>query len=101
MTSHGLTASSTAASVRALLNLTGFDYASDKNRPFDSSVEARGVVLDVSRSSEGIIAVKNKQSRLDELRPILAQAISSRSVLPCELPSFLGKTSVCRCSDMG
>ena len=66
MTSHSAVASSTKATVRALLSLTGFEFAEDKCPPFEKEVEALGVVLDVSQSSQGIISVKNKQSRIDE-----------------------------------
>ena len=91
MASHSAVASSTQATVRALLSLTGFEFADDKCPPFHSEVEALGVVLDVSKSCQGIIQVKNKQSRIDELKPILDNVLAMRRVTPCELPSFLGK----------
>ena len=87
----GLTTSSTSATVRAFLNLTGFEFAEDKNPPFAPEVGALGVVVDVSRSAEGTIAIRNKQSRIDELRPLLDHVTASQTVVPCELPSFLGK----------
>ena len=35
--------------------------------------------------------MKNKQGRIDELKPILDDVLTTGKVVPCELPSFLGK----------
>ena len=96
MASRNAVASSTQATVRALLNLTGFEFAEDKCPPFQSEVEALGVVLDVSGSSRGVIAVRNTQSRIDELKPFLDSAVKTGKLVPCEMPSFLGKL---QCAD--
>ena len=53
MVSHSAVTCSTQATVRALLSLTGFEFAEDKCSPFHSEVEAVGVVLDVSESARG------------------------------------------------
>ena len=76
MASHSAVACSTQATARALLSLTGFEFAEDKRPPFHSEVEALGVVLDVSKSSQGIITVRNKQSRIDELKPVLDDVLA-------------------------
>ena len=91
MASRSAVACSTQATVRALLSLTGLEFAEDKCPPFHSEVEALGVVLDVSKSSQGIVTVRNKQSRIDELKPVLDDVLATGRVIPCELPSFLGK----------
>ena len=91
MASRSIVASSTQATVMALLSLTGFEFAEDKCPSFESEVEALGVVLDVSRSSQCVISEKNKQSRVHDFRPILDGAIRSGKLVFRELPSFLGK----------
>ena len=86
-----IVASSTQATVRALLSLTGFEFAKDKCPSFESEVEALGVVLDASRSSRCVISQKNRQSRTHDFRPNLDGAIRSGKLVPRQLPSFLGK----------
>ena len=96
MASHSAVACSTQATVRALLSLTGFEFAEDKCPPFHSEV-----VLDVSESAQGIITLKNKQGRVDELKPILDDVLNTGKVVPCELPSFIGLFAIRRRPGLG
>ena len=47
--------------------------------------------MDTSKSSDGILQIRNKQTRCDELVPLLEAAISQGTITPCTMPSFVGK----------
>ena len=57
-------AANTNHTIRALTSLLGFECSTDKELPFADEAEMLGVVLDVSKSSVGILSVKNKKSRI-------------------------------------
>ena len=66
-----MTKASSLASTKALLHLLGFDFGLEKLKPFGVTAEMLGVLVDVTRASEGIIQVRNKPSRADELKRCL------------------------------
>ena len=88
-----MVASSTSALVKGFLKLAGFDFADEKCTPFASEVEVLGVTLDVAQSAEGIINIRNKPSRCEELNVLLSEAIKDEALIPCRLPSFIGSFS--------
>ena len=60
-------AANTSHTIRALTSLLGFECSTDKELPFANEAEMLGVVLDVSKSGCGVLSVKNKRSRMEEL----------------------------------
>ncbi|CAE7244581.1 unnamed protein product [Symbiodinium sp. CCMP2592] len=91
MATHSLVATSTSALVKGFLKLAGFDFAEEKCTPFSSGVEVLGVTLDVSQSSEGLINIRNKPSRCEELNAVIEEVLRDKALVPCRLPSFIGK----------
>ncbi|CAE7657217.1 unnamed protein product [Symbiodinium sp. CCMP2592] len=91
MATHSLVATSTSALVKGFLKLAGFDFAEEKCTPFSSDVEVLGVTLDVSQSSEGLINIRNKPSRCEELNAVIEEVLRDKALVPCRLPSFIGK----------
>eukprot|EP00439_Symbiodinium_sp_Y106_P024362 s3279_g2.t5 len=79
------------ASTKALLHLLGFGFGLEKLKPFGVTAELLGVLVDLTKAAEGIIQVRNKPSRIDQLKPILDEALSTGTIVPASLPSFLGK----------
>ena len=63
---EGLEKSSVGAA-KALLNLIGFQYAEEKLQEPDVRAEILGVEIDLSQSGEGIVKVRNKQDRVEEI----------------------------------
>ncbi|CAE7829729.1 unnamed protein product [Symbiodinium sp. CCMP2592] len=91
MATHSLVATSTSALVKGFLKLAGFDFADEKCTPFSADVEVLGVTLDVSQSTEGLINIRNKPSRCEELNAVIEEVLRDKSIVPCRLPSFIGK----------
>ena len=89
--SHSLTKASSLASTKALLHLLGFDFGLEKLKPFGVTAEMLGVLVDLTKTAEGIIQVRNKPSRIDQLKPMLDEALSTGTIVPASLPSFPGK----------
>ena len=89
--SHSLCASSTMACMVGFLKLLGFDHAKEKLLPFDVKAEVLGVQVDLTGAPKGVIQVKNKDSRVAELLPVLEAACRDKKVIPAHLPSFVGK----------
>ncbi len=83
-------AANTSHTIRALTSLLGFECSTDKELPFADEAEMLGVVLDVSKSGSGILSVKNKQSRMDELATNLQSLTDAGRVDPKKLPSLFG-----------
>ena len=91
MASHARTETSAMATCKGMLSLLGYEYAVEKMKPFAQKADMLGVQLDVSQTSQGVIKIRNKESRVRDLQPVLDAAISTASLIPAELPSFLGK----------
>ena len=88
-------AANTSHTIRALTSLLGFECSTDKGRPFADEAEMLGVVLDVSKSGCGILSVKNKQCRMEELATNLQSLIDAGRVDPKKLPSLFWSCSLC------
>ena len=90
-------AANTSHTTRALTSLLGFECSTDKELPFANEVEMLGVVLDVSESGCGVLSVKNKQSRMEELAANLQSLIDTGKVDPKKLPSLFGRALFVEC----
>ena len=91
MVSHATVSTSTAATIKAFLKMVGFSFAPEKCTDFSQQVDVLGVTLDVSDSACGLVKIRNKQSRCEELAEALKTALEAKALVPCELPSFIGK----------
>ena len=89
--SRARASASALASTKGMLRLLGFEFGLEKLQPFASHAELLGVLIDLSEAGTGAIHVRNKPSRVEELRGLLDTAIASKKIVPAELPSFLGK----------
>lgn len=89
--SHRLHTASTMSSIQGMLKLFGFAYAEDKLKPFDTSAEMLGVVMDLAMSRSKQIRVHNKPSRTQELTEAIDTILTSKTIIPAELPSVLGR----------
>ena len=94
-------ASNTNHTIKALTSLLGFECSTDKELPFADEAEMLGVVLDVSKSGSGILSVKNKQSRTEELASNLKALIEAGRVDPSKLPSLFGRALFVECQISG
>ena len=94
-------AANTSHTIRALTSLLGFECSTDKELPFADQAEMLGVVLDVSKSGCGILSVKNKQSRMEELATNLQSLIDAGKVDPKKLPSLFGRALFVECHISG
>ena len=84
-------AANTTHTIRALTSLLGFECSTDKELPFANEADMLGVVLDVSKSGCGVLSVKNKESRMEELAANLQSLIDAGKVDPKKLPSLFGR----------
>lgn len=87
---EGLEQSSVGAA-KAMLGLLGFDYSEEKLREPEARNEMLGVELDMSASTEGVVSVRNKQDRIEEIKAMLDKIMREKKVRPNELPSHLGR----------
>ena len=94
-------AANTNHTMKALTSLLGFECSTDKELPFADEAEMLGVVLDVSKSALGILSVKNKQSRMEELSGSLQSLIDTGKVDPKRLPSLFGRALFVECQISG
>ena len=94
-------ASNTNHTIKALTSLLGFECSTDKELPFADEAEMLGVVLDVSKSGSGILSVKNKPSRTEELASNLKALIEAGRVDPSKLPSLFGRALFLECQISG
>ena len=69
--SPGGIAASTMETMIALCNLVGFRFASDKLSPLRPQATMLGVEVDCSRFSKGLVLLRNKPGRVDELVAVL------------------------------
>ena len=89
--SHAMHEASTMTSALALLDLLGFQYSKDKLQPFSDKTEMLGVELNLVDGKNGIVEVRNKASRANELCDVLDRILHAKKVVVKELPSTLGK----------
>jgi len=59
------------AAARAMLQLLGFQFGDDKLEDPATVASVLGVELDLGECHKGIIKVRNKQSRVEELKECL------------------------------
>ena len=83
--------SSTMAAARAMLQLLGFQFADDKLEDPSTVASVLGVELDLGECQKGIIKVRNKQSRVEELKVAFAEICKKGSFVPAQLPPLLGR----------
>ena len=96
MASHARTETSAMATCKGMLSLLGYEYAVEKMKPFAQTADMLGVQLDVSQTSQGVIKIRNKESRVRDLQPVLDAAISTDCELDtCRVAVLPGKASVC------
>ena len=74
------------ATAEMVMKLLGWriSVSDDKRLPFDRTFQMLGAVLDFSETSTGVIGVKNKQSRLDDISS-LVRSIVERDTAPMSL----------------
>ena len=94
-------AANTNHTIQALTSLLGLECSTDKELPFADEAEMLGVVLDVSKSGLGLLSVKNKQSRMEELAGSLQSLIEAGRVDPKRLPSLFGRALFVECQISG
>ena len=71
---------STMLCMISLLKLLGFDYADHKLHPFAARANVLGVELDLSRVDEGVILVRNKEGRVEEIAKFIREVLESRTL---------------------
>ena len=94
-------AANTNHTIKALASLLGFECSTDKELPFADEAEMLGVVLDGSKSSAGILSVKNKKSRMEELAANLQSLLDAGKVDPRKLPPLFGRALFVECQISG
>ena len=67
-------------SALTLLDLLGFQYSKDKLQPFSDKTEMLGVELNLVDGKNGIVEVRNKASRANELCDVLDRILQSKKV---------------------
>ena len=82
---------STLSAALGLFELMGFRYNSEKLEPFSKVATMLGVELDLSEGWNGLIKVKNKPSRVEEITGCLKDILAAGSIESAKLPSYLGK----------
>ena len=83
--------SSTMSSSKALLKLLGFSFAENKLEPFGETAEVLGVVVDCRQVHEGRLIYSMKESRRAEAMQAIETMLEKGHVVPCTLPSALGR----------
>ena len=83
--------SSNVAAATAMLRLFGVVQAEDKLQPGEHTAEILGTVVDVSNSQNGVVSVKNKESRTLEICESLQQILERGFLETSELPPILGR----------
>lgn len=86
-------AASTALAIESLFKLTGWVFAETgkKCMPFAPTCQALGVLIDLSKSSQGVSFVSNTESRVDEVTAALSHAISKRTLTQAEARRMKGR----------
>ncbi len=89
--SPSIQSNSTMMTVKGLFGLLGFKFAEDKLSDFASTAEMLGVVIDASRSSEGLVKIDNKESRKTEVVNALNDILRDAQLIPADLPALMGR----------
>ena len=82
---------SSVEAAKAFLNLVGFQYAKDRLQDPEGNAEILGMEVDLKESSRGVVKVRNKQDRIDEIGNALDAILDSGKIRPKELSSQLGR----------
>ena len=82
---------STLSAARGMLQLLGFEFAADKLEDPATVAVMLGVELDSSERPKGVTKVRNKQSRISELKEAFATICREGSYVPAQLPPLLGR----------
>eukprot|EP00971_Amphidinium_carterae_P003984 79294-Amphidinium_carterae.1 len=87
------TSNSAEVAVRAMFQLTAWDYAQDarKCKPYGSAFDALGVSFDLTTALEGVIRVANKHSRKQELSDVIEGILATESLSQGQAASLRGK----------
>ncbi|CAE7566848.1 unnamed protein product [Symbiodinium sp. CCMP2592] len=89
--SPGGIAANTMETMIALCNLLGFRFASDKLSPFKAQATMLGVEVDCSRFSEGLVLVRNKPGRAEELIASLDEVLEEGLISRKRYLSLMGR----------
>lgn len=84
-------AGNTLSASKALFKTFGFTISMNKLNPFSHQAEILGVVADCSEFKIGKLKFRMKESRRAELVEALRDGRVNLSVIPRDLPSFLGR----------
>ena len=82
---------STLSAARAMLQLLGFEFAEDKLEDPATVAGMLGVELDLEECHKGIIKVRNKQNRVEELKTAFSEICREGVFVPAQLPPLLGR----------
>lgn len=74
-----------------MLQLLSFEFADDKLEDPATVAGMLGVELDLEECQKGIIKVRNKQSRVEELKAAFSTICREGSFVPVQLPPLLGR----------
>eukprot|EP00435_Cladocopium_sp_Y103_P052388 s1758_g16.t1 len=100
VTTKILARSSMTAST-TLLDLLGFEYATHKLKPFADRASVLGVDIDLGKVDEGLILVRNKPSRVEEVTKIIDRILQNGTVSPKEASSLAGRLQFADSQVMG
>eukprot|EP00435_Cladocopium_sp_Y103_P041572 s3385_g11.t1 len=100
VTTKILARSSMTAST-TLLDLLGFEYATHKLKPFADRSSVLGVDIDLDKVDEGLILVRNKPSRVEEVTKIIDRILQIGTASPKEASSLAGRLQFADSQVMG
>ena len=89
--SPSIQSKSTMMTVKGIFGLLGFKFAEDKLSDFANTAEMLGVMVDASKSDEGLVKVDNKESRKSEVVNALNDIIRDACLVPADLPALIGR----------
>ena len=89
--SPSIQSNSTMMTVKGIFGLLGFKFAEDKLSDFANSAEMLGVMVDASKSSEGLVKIDNKESRETEVVSSLSDILRDAQLIPADLPALMGR----------
>ena len=82
---------STLSTALGIFELLGFAYSSEKLEPFSKVATMLGVELDLESATDGLVRVRNKASRVEEVSGCINEILQCGFVDASKLPSYLGK----------
>jgi hypothetical protein len=82
---------STLSTALGIFELLGFAYSSEKLEPFSKVATMLGVELDLESATDGLVRVRNKASRVEEVSGCINEILQCGFVDVSKLPSYLGK----------